>query len=84
MANEFKNGVGWFALYAVDPAKFTVKFPEGVARCGSCEMAYSDSLGRPRCRFSGRIIELPVYYPELPDFCPLIPTGETIPAKKGD
>lgn len=84
MANEFKSGVDWFAIFAVDPEKYTVKFPEGVARCGSCPMAYSDSLGRARCRFSGEIIEPPIYYPELPDFCPLAPTGEVIRPRKGD
>lgn len=88
MANEFKNGVSYYVKHIVDPDKFSIYFPEGVTRCTSCKMSYSDSLGRPRCRLSdGRIIEQPLYYPELPDFCPLIPTGEIIgdiPKKKGD
>lgn len=87
MAENFKNGVKWYAVYVVDPEMFSVKFPEGVVRCGSCPMAYSDSLGRARCRFTGEIIETPIYYPELPDFCPLDSTGEivgTSPKKKGD
>ena len=84
MTNEFKNGVERFSVWAVDPEKFTVKFPEGIARCGSCPLAYSDSLGRPRCRLTNEIIEPPIYYPELPDFCPLIPTGEIIKPRKGD
>jgi len=88
MVNEFKNGVSFYVKYVVDPDKFSVAFPEGVTRCASCEGCYSDSLGRPRCRLAGgRIIEQPLYLPELPDFCVLIPTGEIIgtpPKEKGD
>ena len=88
MASDFKKGVSFYTKYTVDPDKFSVYFPEGVTRCASCESAYSDSLGRPRCRLAGgRIIEQPLYMPELPDFCVLTPTGEIIgtpPKSKGD
>lgn len=86
--NEFKKGVSYYIKYVIDPDKFSIAFPEGITRCASCKLAYSDSLGRPRCRLSdGRIIEQPLYLPELPDFCLLIPTGEIIgtkPEQKGD
>lgn len=83
MASDFKNGVSFYAKYAIDPDKFSINFPEGITRCASCDGAYSDTLGRARCRFSKAhsIIEQPLNYPELPDFCPLIPTGEIIGTK---
>jgi len=76
--NEFKNGVNWYAIYAINPEKCNVKFPEGKISCGRCEQAYADSLGRPKCRLAQRLIDQPLYYPELPSFCPLEPTGEII------
>lgn len=79
MANDFKNGVAYYVKYVVDPEKYFVGFPEGKARCLSCDACYSDSLGRPRCRLAqNRIIEQPLAYPELPEFCVLTATGEII------
>ena len=75
---EFKEGVRFYSVFAIDPDKYTIKFPEGYACCGYCPMAYSDRLNRPRCRVNDDFITHPLYAPFLPEFCVLTDTGEII------
>ena len=71
------NGVTWFAVYAADPQKMRLFFPEGRVSCSNCRHLYADGLNRARCRISGEIVYEP-NYPGLPEICPFEPTGEAI------
>lgn len=74
---KVKDGVSWFAVYAADPEKMKIFFPNGKVCCTNCKHLYSDSLNRTRCRVTGEII-FESDYPALPEICPFEPTGEVV------
>ena len=67
------SGVTWFAVYAANPQKMRLFFPEGRVSCSNCRHLYADGLSH----ISGEIIYEP-NYPGLPEICPFEPTGEAI------
>nr|WP_316626405.1 hypothetical protein [uncultured Ruminococcus sp.] len=47
------SGVTWFAVYAANPQKMRLFFPEGRVSCSNCRHLYADGLSRARCHISG-------------------------------
>lgn len=73
MAEEFKNGVSWFLKGKPD---IDVWFPEGKTQCHYCPFCRAESdLKRYWCRLTNQMIYNP-YQAELPDYCPIVITGE--------
>lgn len=48
---KYQNGItSYTTLY------LPIHFPEEDVNCGNCIMSYSDSMGRPICRSTGKIL----------------------------
>jgi hypothetical protein len=72
------DGVSFFTVFAANPEKIKLFFPNGKACCANCHFLYNEhGLNRSRCRITDDIIHMP-NYPALPESCVFEPTGEIV------
>ncbi len=65
MSKKYDGGVPW---YTSGVAHVPIHFPTDDIKCGYCHFCYADSIDRPRCRLTGKL----VYSMEtISDDCPI-------------
>ena len=66
MSNAGNRAIEYYTIGKL--SKKEVGFPKDEIWCKNCEFLYADSMNRPRCRMSGRLVFEP--YNRLDD-CPI-------------